>query len=225
MNTNGIFGTGVVVALDGFDHKRMGQLVTVLSPLVDWFKIHDAIDCYGMPIIRELKGGWGIKIWADVKLLDIPATVKLRIEALQDADMVSVHLSGGDSMVSEAMSAASKYSMGIAGITKLSSSNYMPSEDLVGVANRCLVDAVVGDPSMYIDQSTPLPSMIKIVAGIRPVWFEPNTDHVHPRSPSQAIRDGADVLVVGRPITQATDPAKALARILEEVEQAKGAMK
>lgn len=213
----------IIVALDGF--KWHGDALTMASRLQDcvWgFKVNDLLfkkDGADI-IIEELK--WYGQVFADIKLHDIPQTVFNQVGNLAErgVDIISVHMAGGHAMVRKAIEAVPNAECQIAAVLALTSSALVKSEVRVNSIQAagcgCSMIIIPPDAINMIEMSKN--DLAIISPGIRPFWYQPRNDHVYTVTPKQAIKNGADLLVIGRPITKADDPCKAVERIMEEIE-------
>jgi len=180
-------------------------------------------------LLKDLKDA-GKKVFADLKLFDIPATVAAAVRQLarHEVDFCTVH--GNDSMLRAAADA--KGNMQILAVTALTSLDQGDLDDLgfqcdartlvLSRARRALAlgcDGVVSsglEVSALRDHADP--RLITVCPGIRPIHNDDDQQRV--MTPFQAIRDGADYLVVGRPIRTANDPAVAAEAIQNDIARA-----
>jgi orotidine-5'-phosphate decarboxylase len=178
--------------------------------------------------MAQLKGE-GKKVFADLKLFDIPATVAAAVRQLarHDVNFCTVH--GNDSMLKAAADA--KGNMQILAVTALTSLDQGDLDDLgfkcdartlvLSRAKRALSLGCDGVVSSGLEVSTlrehASPRLITVCPGIRPIH---NDDQQRVMTPFQAIRDGADYLVVGRPIRDANSPAAAAEAIQNDIARA-----
>ena len=163
------------------------------------------------------------KIFLDLKLHDIPNTVHETILGFNDCtiEMMTVHLSGGEQMLRKAMLAAQAVKTKIIGVSVLTSLNESDSLTLFNnnigdqvinlfkLAKQTNLDGIVCSPHEVEVANTILDShSIKITPGIRD--FKVEDDQARTMNAKDAIKKGATFLVIGRPITQATDIPLAL---------------
>ena len=184
--------------------------------------------------MAELKGK-GKKVFADLKLFDIPATVAAAVRQLakHEVDFCTVH--GNDSMLKAAADA--KGNMQILAVTALTSLDQGDLDDLgfqcdartlvLSRARRALALGCDGVVSSGLEVSALRehadPRLITVCPGIRPIFndeVQDNNDQQRVMTPQQAIRDGADYLVVGRPIRAASDPKAAAEAIQADIARA-----
>jgi orotidine-5'-phosphate decarboxylase len=178
----------------------------------------------------------GLPLFLDLKFHDIPNTVAGAVRAVADlgAAIVNVHAAGGPAMLAAAREAAENSSGGtrpmviaVTVLTSLDDSDLAavgqatPARDqvvrLARLAQSEGLDGVVCSPAeITAIRDACGPDFRLIVPGIRPDWAATG-DQKRITTPAQARDDGADVLVIGRPITGADDPAAAAARIADEL--------
>jgi orotidine-5'-phosphate decarboxylase len=226
----------LIFALDVPNLDEAQDLISRLGDSVEFYKLGLEVFLSGhyFELMAELKGK-GKKIFADLKLFDIPATVASAVRQLarHEIDFCTVH--GNDSMLKAAADA--KGSMQILAVTALTSLDQGDLNDLgfqcdartlvLSRAKRALALGCDGVVSSGLEVSALRehadPRLITVCPGIRPI----HNDHIHNSddqqrvmTPFQAIRAGADYLVVGRPIRAATDPAAAAETIQEDIARA-----
>jgi orotidine-5'-phosphate decarboxylase len=181
--------------------------------------------------IRQL----GVPVFADAKLHDIPRTVERAARQLGrlGARWVTVHAAGGLKMIEAAVSGlregAGGREAGVLGVTVLTSME--PSElATVGVggtpgkqtARLARLAAAAGAEGVVCavrelgDVGQVAPRLLKVTPGIRPAGAD-RDDQARVATPAEAVRRGADLIVVGRPITRAKDPVAAARAIIEEL--------
>jgi orotidine-5'-phosphate decarboxylase len=179
--------------------------------------------------MAELKGK-GKKVFADLKLFDIPATVAAAVRQLAKHEVNFCTVHGNDSMLKAAADA--KGDMQILAVTALTSLDQGDLDDLgfqcdvrtlvLSRAKRALALGCDGVVSSGLEVSAlrehAEPRLIAVCPGIRPIHNDDDQQRV--MTPFQAIRDGADYLVVGRPIRTASNPASAAEAIQEDIARA-----
>lgn len=226
----------VIVALDVPTLAEARALVDKLSPVVRTFKVgKELFTAEGPSVVKSVVSG-GSQVFLDLKFHDIPNTVASACVTASrlGAFMINVHASGGKKMMSEAAAAVKKQPEGarpyLIGVTVLTS---MSSEDLAetGVsvaldeqvarlarlAKESGLDGVVasGREIAIIRKAVPGDFLI-VTPGVRPAWAAQG-DQKRVVTPREAIEQGADFIVVGRPITQHPDPRAAAEKVLEEI--------
>ena len=171
----------------------------------------------------------GFDIFLDLKLHDIPNTVKKSIEGLKSLPirMLTIHTSGGKQMMEFAMEAVKGTDIKIFGVTALTSlsnedTNKIYKRDASDQVNAMLdlaeesgIDGVVCSPHELILVSK-RESLLSIIPGIR--LTSTDDDQKRVMTPKQAIALGADYLVIGRPITGSEDINKSLNEIYQSIQ-------
>jgi len=221
----------IIVALDVPTEKEAVNMVNRLRQHVSRFKV--GLQLYtaaGPNVVREIVRT-GANVFLDLKLHDIPNTVRSAVASAVDlgADMMTIHLSGGEAMIRAAVEAAQGRTT-ILGVTVLTSQtdetlNSIGVREsveaqvvrLASLGVKCGVGGLVASPREAAVLRRQVPAEIRIVTpGIRPDWA-PAGDRKRVTTPREALQAGADYLVVGRPIIAALDPAAAVQRILAEL--------
>jgi orotidine-5'-phosphate decarboxylase len=233
---NSDIGKRLVVALDVKSYEDAESLVEALSPLAGWFKVGSVMFTREGPRICRLVKDSGAGLFLDLKFHDIPNTVfgAVASAAALGADMLTVHIAGGEAMLNAAVRSrdeAGRGDMIIVGVTVLT---HLTFEDfhslfvtdrstnetvlaLTKLADRCGLDGVVASA-----KELPLirrhlgPGFTVVTPGIR-MADASSDDQVRIVTPKQAIADGASYIVVGRPIIAAPDPVEACRKILENM--------
>ena len=221
----------LIFALDVPSLEEAQALISGLGDSVEFYKLGLEVFLSGhyFELMEELKGK-GKKVFADLKLFDIPATVAAAVRQLarHEVDFCTVH--GNDSMLKAA--AEAKGNMQILAVTALTSLDQGDLDDLgfqcdartlvLSRARRALKLGCDGVVSSGLEvgalREHADPRLITVCPGIRPVHNDDDQQRV--MTPFQAIRDGADYLVVGRPIRSADDPAKAAESIQTDIARA-----
>jgi orotidine-5'-phosphate decarboxylase len=213
-----------------------------LARLVGMFKINiQLFTAEGPEAVRQI-GALGPDIFLDLKYHDIPNTVAGAISAaaeLPKVRLVDLHATGSEAMMragAEALARKGPERAKLLGITILTSLS-PPDLRKVGIggtpgsralslaklAKRSGLDGVVASPKevRQIRRGCGRDFLI-VVPGIRPAQAGQNRrdDQARIATPAEAIRAGADYLVVGRPITAAADPPRAAREIVEEIASA-----
>ena len=231
----------LAVALDVPDEHEAIKLVDRLGQTCQWYKV--GMELYyaaGNTIVQQLRDR-GFNVFLDLKLHDIPNTVAgaVRSATKAGASLLTLHASGGAAMMTAAAEAASAPgSPRLLAVTVLTS---MDASELAGtgitafpadqvlrlakLAKKSGVDGMVCSAEEVAMLRREIgPDTLLVIPGIRPAGSATHAafgnDQKRIATPAQAIADGASMLVVGRPITRATDPVAAAQAILEEIEQA-----
>lgn len=234
----------LIVALDLNDINKIKILVDRLQGLVRTYKIGAIpFTFFGPEIVRFLKDR-GLRVMLDLKYHDIPNTVARACEGAMEmgVDMLTMHTSGGFTMMEEAVKAISLISdikkiakPKLLGITVLTSIDEAYFKDLFGDIKRTIEEQVVFlarlAQSAGLDGVVASPQEISkirescgkdffiITPGIR-AEGEAVDDQARTMTVSRAIKAGADFIVVGRPIVSAKDPVQAAKKIIKEIEDA-----
>ncbi|MGA2887607.1 MAG: orotidine-5'-phosphate decarboxylase [Terracidiphilus sp.] len=224
----------LIVALDVPDAASANVLVSQLEKTCLWFKVGLELFVAAGPAIIEPLVARGHSVFLDLKFFDIPNTVAgaVRSAASLGVKMMTIHAAGGPVMLSAAKAALA----GVAdppellAITTLTSMDQAqvnavglprsPAEQVELLARMGLEAGISGfvcSPQEVASLRTLTgPEGTLVVPGIRPSGAAVN-DQKRIATPSEALREGASYLVVGRPITQAPDPAEAATAILKEM--------
>ncbi|MFY9551447.1 MAG: orotidine-5'-phosphate decarboxylase, partial [Thermoanaerobaculia bacterium] len=198
----------------------------------------EAFVAEGPGIVEEV-AKTGSKVFLDLKFHDIPATVAGAVAsaARSGATMVNVHASGGRAMLEAARDAARRAGLPkLIAVTLLTSLDARALADLPiaghpeGIARRlallakdCGLDGVVcAAADLPAIRGACGPDFFTVVPGIRPAGAEVG-DQKRIATPASTLQAGADLLVIGRPVTAAPDPEAALSAILAEAASDAGA--
>ena len=227
----------VAVALDAPDLESAARWAALVTPHVSTVKIGLELYLrYGPDVVASIRGASGVQVFLDLKLHDIPATVAGAAKAVSRLrpEFLTVHAAGGPSVVRAAVEGAPGTC--VAAVTVLTS---MGAEDLarVGVpgsvsdaVRRLSVMAVEAGARGLVCSPQEVaavraevgPDVILITPGVRPSGSGVD-DQARVATPVEAIRSGADLLVIGRPITRASDPGAAAAAIAASLRHAAAA--
>ena len=214
----------IIVAIDEIDFKKASSIVDNLDSKKCMVKIGSvAFNSIG-PDIIFYAAKKGFDIFLDLKLHDIPNTIKKSIEGLisYPINMLTVHASGGREMMSAAMEAVSGTNIKIFGVTILTSLNDDDTNEIfqrtsseqvrmmLDLAESARIDGVVCSPH-ELELANKRESLLSITPGIR--LQNSNDDQKRVMTPKEAIDLGADYLVIGRPITASNDINKTLNEI------------
>ena len=229
MNNNPIF-----CAIDTSNIDEAEAIIEQISPYIGGIKLglefFTSCGLLGLEKIKKLE----IPIFIDLKLNDIPNTVKQALNNILQFEpkYTTLHLSGGSEMLVECVNLKNKLNSKtqLIGVTILTSFNDMLISEigieksvnanvkqLTQLAINCGVDGIVCSPLEISEVKDTHGGKLKIISpGIRSKENLSN-DQKRTLSAKEAIDAGADVLVVGRPITDAEDPAKAAENIYSEI--------
>ncbi|WP_018657342.1 orotidine-5'-phosphate decarboxylase [Actinomadura flavalba] len=217
----------IAVALDAPDLEVAARWATLVTPHVSTVKVGLELYLrYGPDVVASVRGASGVQVFLDLKLHDIPATVAgaARAVARLRPAFLTVHAAGGPAMIRAAAEAAPETT--IAAVTVLTS---LSDDDLDAVgltggspeavrrlaalAVEAGAGALVCSPREVAAVRAEVgPDVTLITPGVRP----PGTgtqDQARVATPEAALEAGADLLVIGRPITGAADPGAAAAGI------------
>lgn len=208
----------VIVALDSVnDFATLADVRDIAKKLMGqvWgFKVHALIDTFGpavYPMFKEL----GHKIFVDVKIHDIGNTVHERTNALfgHGVDLISIHAEVGEAALKDAVAIAGHR---IVAITQLTS--HPDSAKVVEratVAHRAGVTNIVCSAHEVAEVKRNAPGITVITPGIRGT-NDPRHDQSRVATPQEALAAGADLLVIGRSITESPDPLAALQKLMHQ---------
>ena len=217
----------IAVALDAPDAETAARWAQAVTPHVAVVKVGLELFCRtGPSIVQSVRGASGTGLFLDLKLHDIPNTVAgaARSVARLRPTYLTVHAVGGAAMVRAAVDAAPD--VAIAAVTVLTSADDATLAD-VGLAGPSLdavrrlsvlavgagARALVCSPQEVAAVRAEVgPGITLITPGVRPAGSAAD-DQARVATPEQALADGADLLVIGRPITGAADPGAAAARL------------
>jgi orotidine-5'-phosphate decarboxylase len=217
----------IAVALDAPDLETAARWAGLVTPHVSTVKIGLELYLrYGPGAVASIRGASGVKVFLDLKLHDIPATVAgaARAVARLRPEILTVHAAGGPELIRCATEAAPATT--IAAVTLLTSLSSADLE-LIGMGGS-VTDAVVRLSALAVGAGAGAlvcspqevaavraevgPDITLITPGVRPAGSQAH-DQARVASPEEALSNGADLLVIGRPITGAPDPGAAAAAI------------
>lgn len=228
----------IIVPLDFSTAEQALELVEKLQPDLCRLKVGKELFTKTGPVLVEKLISKGFDVFLDLKFHDIPTTVAKACAVAADLGvwMVNVHASGGSEMMSLAREEIEKKSHCplLIGVTILTSMN---RETLGELGIQCSVDeqvmrlaqltsdagldgVVCSAHEVKILRDNLDEEFILVTPGIRPGGSNKD-DQKRVMTPGQAIKAGSDYLVIGRPITQAANPAQALKDISEEISAAR----
>lgn len=224
------------VALDFATREEILAAARRFASKAGWLKIGlEAFTAEGPRIVSDV-ADTGARVFLDLKLHDIPTTVARAVAAAArtGASMLNVHALGGREMMTAAREATpAAAAVKLIAVTLLTSLDPSALADLPiaghpeGIARRlavlakeCGLDGVVCAARDLPAVKGPCgPEFLAVVPGIRPAGAQAS-DQKRVATPSAALALGADLLVVGRPITAAPDPDEALESLLAEIQSA-----
>ena len=218
----------IIVAIDETTFERASEIIEDLDSKKCMVKIGSvAFNTIGHKII-SFASEKGFEIFLDLKLHDIPNTVKKSIQGLTclPINMLTIHTSGGKDMMMAAMEAVSGSQIKVFGVTALTSLNnddtkYIFKRTTTEQVNAMLdlaedagIDGVVCSPH-ELELVSNRDNLLSITPGIR--LHESNDDQKRVMTPKEAIHLGANYLVIGRPITASKDIKKSLNEIYQSM--------
>jgi len=224
----------VIVALDYPDARSAVELASRLDPKLCRLKVGKELYTAAGPSLIEKLRASGFGVFLDLKFHDIPSTVAGACVAAAELDvwMINVHALGGRAMMEAARAALSRRrappklvavtlltSMGVTDMEEIGLAGG-PQEAVLRLARMtqaCGLDGVVCSAQETAALRRQLGGEFCLVTpGIRPAGA-PQDDQERVATPRQAIAGGADYIVIGRPITRASDPLAALRAICSEI--------
>jgi orotidine-5'-phosphate decarboxylase len=226
----------LIFALDVADKSEAQRLVKLLQDSVGSFKV--GLELFvreGPDILKLIKDYSSAEIFLDLKLHDIPATVRgaLRSAAKLGVKYITIHSTEGEAIL-EASKEVKGSGIEVLAVTLLTS---MGESQLQDLGSNLKVGDIVLDRALRARQSgcagiicsgEEIESVKQkcgddfkvVVPGIRPEWSQiVSDDQKRITTPRKAIQAGADLIVVGRPIRDADDPEKAARKIVTEIEE------
>ena len=219
----------IIVAIDEIDFNRASDILDKLDSKKCMVKIGSvSFNSIGREIISYASKK-GFDIFLDLKLHDIPNTVQKSIEGLISLPikMLTIHTSGGKDMMRAAMEAVSGNDIKIFGVTVLTSLSNDDTNEIfkrttseqvnamLDIAESAGIDGVVCSPH-ELELVSKRESLLSITPGIR--LQNSKDDQKRVMTPKEAIDLGSDYLVIGRPITSATDIKQSLNDIYQSIQ-------
>ena len=224
----------LIVALDVPDASSADRLVSQLEGTCRWFKVGLELFIAAGPSVLKPLVARGHSVFLDLKLHDIPNTVAggVRSAAALGVRLMTLHGAGGPAMLAAAQSALdgienppellavtvlTSMDEGQLNATGVERSPAEQAELLVRMGLKAGIKGFVCSPQEVVAlRGLTGPGGTLVVPGIRPAGAAKG-DQVRIATPASALRQGASFLVVGRPVTQAIDPAEAAEAILVEM--------
>lgn len=221
----------IFCAVDFKNIDKAHKLISTIKDHIGGLKIGLEFFVFNGPkeVIKLKK--FKLPIFLDLKFHDIPNTVTQAILSTKiiEPEYLSIHLSGGREMLEKVSKLKSKKTK-IIGVTMLTSMdkidlknlgiNKTPEEyvyNLANLANKNGLTGIVCSPKELVFLKKKFfNNLIFITPGIR--LRKTTDDQKRVQTPGEAIKNGANILVIGRPITQSKNPIKAIERIKENIE-------
>lgn len=223
----------LIVALDVEDIENAESLVDSLIPYAKLFKVGSFLFTACGPKVLDMVVKKGGKVFLDLKYFDIPNVVSNSVKMAQRQGVFSLTVSilGGRKMLEAAASIHPRPLLwGVTILTSIDSpdmnelgiSREIGDEvvSLAKMAESAGLEGVVASPlEIELIRKVTRKDFIIVTPGIRPLGREKSLsdDQKRVMGPGQALRKGADYIVVGRPITKAPDPVRAVKAILQEM--------
>jgi orotidine-5'-phosphate decarboxylase len=224
----------IAVALDAADLETAARWAALVTPHVSTVKVGLELYLrYGPDVVASVRGASGVQVFLDLKLHDIPATVAGAAHAVARLKpaYLTVHAGGGAAMIRAAVEAAPQTKIAaVTVLTSLSEGDLAgvgltgPASDVVRRMAALAVDAgaqaLVCSPREVADVRAEVgPGITLITPGVRPAGTA-TQDQARVATPEEALAAGADLLVIGRPITGSSDPAATLQSIIDSLDEA-----
>ena len=220
----------IIVALDIDSAEEARVLVRRIGPAVGFYKVGLELYCAaGMDFVRELLDG-GKDVFLDLKFYDIGETVKRAVAQVARSGVRFLTVHGIGSVMRAAVEGRGDSRLRLLAVTVLTSFDRpdlaeegysCEVSDLVGLRVRHAiaagVDGIVASPlEAAAIRALTGPKMILVTPGVRSAGVG-HGDQKRVATPAEAVRSGADHVVIGRQITCAPDPAAEVSRILDEI--------
>jgi orotidine-5'-phosphate decarboxylase len=223
----------LIVALDVESAEEARALVQALGRSVEFYKV--GLELYaaaGMTVARELVDA-GKQVFLDLKFYDIPETVRRAVAQVARSGVRFLTVHAVESVMRAAQEGKAGTPLEILAVTVLTS---FGPEDLAGLGYSCPASELVAARARQAMSAgvgglvcSPLevaavraitgPGAVLVTPGVRSAGAS-RGDQKRVATPGEAIRNGADYLVIGRQVTRAADPRAEAERILEEIEEA-----
>ena len=222
----------MIVAVDKPDLRSALRLIDQLAGELVWAKLGlQLFTAEGPQVVREISDR-GLRIFLDLKFHDIPNTAKEAIRSARNlgVSMTTIHLAGGPEMIAACTEESEEMLvLGVSVLTSMDGEDLVaigvtatPSEQVLALAAMGVasgIRGVVASPQEIMPLRKAHGHALTIVTpGVRSTG-DASGDQRRVATPATAIRDGANYLVIGRPITGADDPKEAFLRIADEVAQ------
>jgi orotidine-5'-phosphate decarboxylase len=222
------FRDQLALALDTDDVVVAERWAATLRPWFGVVKIGLELFSAAGPAVVQSMIDDGYRVFLDLKMADIPTTVSkaARVVGALGVSYLTVHAFGGVPVLAAAVeglaegaSGAGLEAPGVLGVTILTSDSGAPPHILgqrVAAATSAGCVGVVCAASDVREAKELAPKLLAVVPGIRPAGADTH-DQARAATPSAALAAGADLLVIGRPVTAAPDPAAAAAALVEGI--------
>lgn len=224
----------IIVALDLPGAREALRMVDRLGDAVVRYKVGSELFTRSGPSVVEALHGRGKRVFLDLKFHDIPHTVAGAVRAAADleVELLTLHATGGTGMMTAALEAAGEDGPRLLGVTLLTSFSASDVEAVwakelrsireevarvAGIAAEAGLHGVVASAAeAEVLKRRHGPDFLVVTPGIRPAGGVTG-DQVRTATPAEAVRAGADYLVVGRPVIQSKDPAGVVESMRDEM--------
>jgi orotidine-5'-phosphate decarboxylase len=220
----------IIVALDVASAAEARTLVERIGNAAGFYKV--GMELYaaaGMDMVRELQDR-GKQVFLDLKLFDIGETVKRAVEVIARTGVTFLTVHSSKAVMQAALAGRGDSTLKVLAVTVLTSFDQQDVQDLgypgsvtqlvewrVRKSLECGIDGLIASPlDAAAVRGLAGPRKIIVTPGVRSAGAA-RGDQKRVATPAEAIRDGADYLVIGRQITRAADPAGEAVRVLEEI--------
>lgn len=221
----------IIIALDVESAKQARDLIAKLGDSVSFYKV--GMELYavaGMEFVRELIGE-GKQVFLDMKFYDIGETVKRAVARVAEIGVRFLTVHGSGAVMRAAVEGRGSAPLQLLAVTVLTSFDRDDLADLgypcevselvklrVRKAMEAGIDGIVCSPlEVAAVRAMTGPRAVLVTPGVRSAGASAG-DQKRVATPAEAIRNGADYLVIGRQVTRAADPAAEVARILQEIQ-------
>jgi orotidine-5'-phosphate decarboxylase len=213
----------IIFALD-YDNLAEAQAkVKELKNEITIFKIGlQLFTLYGPKAVKMVTNE-NRKVFLDLKLHDIPQTCRMAAAAAAKLGCfaITVHISAGADVLNRVKESRINGFPHIWGVTVLSSINEGNSIERAEIAQKQKINGVIVSGRDVHEVKTRFPELEIVVPGIRPSDYIKKDDQKRVLTPAQAVEQGADYLVIGRPIKEAKDPVTYVRKIKKEMANGK----
>ncbi|MDR0890576.1 MAG: orotidine-5'-phosphate decarboxylase [Endomicrobium sp.] len=210
----------IILALDISDIYQAKRIVNQTYQYVDIYKIGPGLFIeYGRSIIDYIIG-INKKIFLDLKLYDIPITVQRAVKAAYNLGVFSltIHASGGEKMMKAVTSVVNRPKIWAVTILTSEATSTEKVLQMVKIANSCDVDGVISSPLEIESIKKQYGKTFNVITpGIR-LQNQDNDDQLRVSTPINAIKKGADFIVIGRTILKDKNPIETLKKIYEDIQ-------
>jgi len=220
----------IFCALDFTDLKKTLDFTEIIKNNIGGIKLGLEFFSKNGPQGVEKMKKFGLPIFLDLKLHDIPNTVKKSLKNLLslEPDFLTVHLSGGYRMI-EALQDIKKQTkiIGVSLLTSLDNEDLKNMginlksdefvEHLVKIGVNAGIDGIVSSAQEVDNLKKKFNDLLFVTPGIR-LYSDKTDDQKRTKSPKSAIASGSDLLVIGRPITESKNPVSSINEIINNIE-------